>query len=141
MFSGAGGVFRIAVLAGVRTLVLACSGGVYWSPIPRAGGAYSWKAARRLPGGAYSGLAIGPGGSVVAAAWGSSPDQGLCGLFHGAWSGGELVMRRCGYWVSLRGRPATTNQNTVTVSIPRAQMFHPESFCAIMIRIGQGGLP
>lgn len=53
----------------------------------------------------------------------------------------ELVMRRCGYWVSLRGLPATANQTTVAVSIPRAQVFHPESLRAIMTRIGHGAMP
>jgi hypothetical protein len=53
----------------------------------------------------------------------------------------ELVMRRCGYWVSLRGLPATPNENTIAVSIPRAQVFHPESLRTIMGRIGHGGVP
>jgi hypothetical protein len=53
----------------------------------------------------------------------------------------ELVMRRCGYWASLRGLPATTNKNTVAVSIPRTQGFHPEVLRALMTRIGGGGLP
>jgi hypothetical protein len=53
----------------------------------------------------------------------------------------ELTMRRCGYWISLRGLPPTTNLNTVAVSIPRAQVFHPESLRTVMGRIGQGGMP
>jgi hypothetical protein len=52
----------------------------------------------------------------------------------------ELVLRRCGYWVSLRGEPATTNQNTIAVSIRRDQGFHPESVRALMARICQGGV-
>jgi hypothetical protein len=53
----------------------------------------------------------------------------------------ELAMRRCGYWISLRGSPATTNLNTVAVSIPRAQVFHPQSLSDIMTRIGGGLMP
>jgi hypothetical protein len=53
----------------------------------------------------------------------------------------QLVMRRCGYWVSLRGQPGTGSQSTVAVSIPRAQGFHPELLRAIMTRVGQGGVP
>jgi hypothetical protein len=53
----------------------------------------------------------------------------------------DLVMRRCGYWMSLHGLPATTNENTVTVQIARQQCFHPESLRAIMQRVGLGVLP
>jgi hypothetical protein len=91
---GAGAVLRIGVLNGPRLIVLACWGGLFWSAIPAAGGSYTWKAARRAPSGPYSGLTFGPGGSVIAAVWGSLPEQGLCGIFHGDWSTGELVMRR-----------------------------------------------
>jgi len=35
----------------------------------------------------------------------------------------ELAMRRCGYWVSLAGMDDTANISTVSVSIPRANVF------------------
>jgi hypothetical protein len=35
----------------------------------------------------------------------------------------EMVMRRCGYWLSLAGQPEIPNQVSVTVKIPRAQQF------------------
>src|SRR5688500_12997808 len=35
----------------------------------------------------------------------------------------ELRMRHCGYWVSLAGQPDTTNRRTVSVRIPRSQVF------------------
>jgi hypothetical protein len=35
----------------------------------------------------------------------------------------ELAMRRCGYWVSLCGRPETANASTVTVYLPRTNVF------------------
>jgi hypothetical protein len=53
----------------------------------------------------------------------------------------EIALRRCGYWVSLRGLPPSENDTSQTVEIPRAQQFTVESLQAIMQRIGQGGLP
>jgi len=35
----------------------------------------------------------------------------------------ELALRRCGYWVSLRGEPETTNQTKVTVYLPRSNVL------------------
>ncbi|MDJ0619982.1 MAG: DUF4365 domain-containing protein [Calothrix sp. MO_192.B10] len=35
----------------------------------------------------------------------------------------ELCMRRCGYWLSLKGQPETTNTDSVTVYLPRQQIF------------------
>ena len=53
----------------------------------------------------------------------------------------QLALRRCGYWISLRGLPATDNENSVTVTIPRAQPFHVDALRSMMERIGEGGLP
>lgn len=53
----------------------------------------------------------------------------------------ELAMRRCGYWVSLRGLPPSDNTTGQTVTLQRAQMFTVESLKGIMQRIGNGGLP
>ncbi|MBV6627310.1 MAG: DUF4365 domain-containing protein [Rivularia sp. (in: Bacteria)] len=35
----------------------------------------------------------------------------------------ELCLRRCGYWLSLRGQPETQNAESVTVYLPRQQLF------------------
>src|SRR5438046_533103 len=35
----------------------------------------------------------------------------------------SLVLRRCGYWVSLAGEPETANSTSVTVEVPRTQLF------------------
>lgn len=35
----------------------------------------------------------------------------------------ELTLRKCAYWLSLRGREATTNRSTVTVGVPTANRF------------------
>ena len=53
----------------------------------------------------------------------------------------ELVMHKCGYWISLRDKPATENENTITVHLPRTQIFDVEALNKIMDRISQGELP
>jgi hypothetical protein len=39
----------------------------------------------------------------------------------------SLALHRCGYWLSLQDMPETTNTNSVTVTIPRTQMFTVEA--------------
>jgi len=53
----------------------------------------------------------------------------------------ELLLRHCGYWHSLRGMPSTENPTTVTVNIPRTQLFDVSGLQSIMNRISDGGLP
>lgn len=53
----------------------------------------------------------------------------------------ELAMRECGYWVSLRGMPATTNGTNVTVHLPRANQFTVAQLAAMMQRLGNGQMP
>ncbi len=53
----------------------------------------------------------------------------------------ELAIRRCGYWVSLLGRPETSNTATVTINIPRVQLFSPAVLQGIMARVDMGGQP
>ena len=53
----------------------------------------------------------------------------------------SLAMRRCGYWVSLRGRGETTNTETVTIHLPKADVFSVDSLQGMLNRIGNGGLP
>jgi hypothetical protein len=48
----------------------------------------------------------------------------------------ELAMRKCGYWLSLRGMAATTNQTNVTVHLPRANVFSVAQLIQMMQRIG-----
>ena len=52
----------------------------------------------------------------------------------------ELTLRHCGYWVSLRGMPETTDASQ-TVLLPKQQQFNVEALQAIMARIGAGDLP
>lgn len=53
----------------------------------------------------------------------------------------ELAMRKCGYWMSLRGQPATKNSSSVTVHLPRTNPFTVAQLQGIMARIGNGQLP
>lgn len=53
----------------------------------------------------------------------------------------ELALRRCGYWLSIRGQPPAANTTTVSVAIDRARQFSAEALTQIMGRIATGGLP
>lgn len=66
------------------------------------------------------------------------PDQLADWMAHSEF---ELALRKCGYWVSLRGLPATTNTTSVTIEIPRSNLFDPTQLSGIMARIDSGGLP
>ena len=50
----------------------------------------------------------------------------------------ELVIRRCGYWVSLMGMPETTNKgDKVSVQLPRANVFDVAGLRGLMGRAGR----
>jgi len=66
------------------------------------------------------------------------PNDVLRWLSH---SEAELLLRHCGYWYSLRGMAATVNQFTVTVNVPRTQVFDVPGLAGIMQRIANGQLP
>ena len=53
----------------------------------------------------------------------------------------HLELRRCGYWLSLRGLPASNNAKSQTVRLPRAQRFDVAALRGMMQRIGDGGHP
>ncbi len=53
----------------------------------------------------------------------------------------ELCLRQCGYWISLRGMPPTTNQANVTVTIFRTNQFTVVALQSIMLAISQGVQP
>ena len=53
----------------------------------------------------------------------------------------ELAIRRCTYWLSLRDMPETMNEKSVTVAIPRTNVFSVDGLRSMMNRIDQGGLP
>lgn len=47
-----------------------------------------------------------------------------------------LVLYRCGYWLSLANEAASTNEKSVTVHVPRANVFSVE---ALRKLLGMGG--
>jgi hypothetical protein len=51
-----------------------------------------------------------------------------------------LCVKRCGYWLSLRGKQAVSNQTTITIEIPRQNIFSPQALQSIMTRIANGEL-
>lgn len=66
------------------------------------------------------------------------PDDPMDWLNH---SEAELAIRRCGYWLSLRGLPASSNQTGQTVKMIRKQTFTVDAVRGMMERIGKGDLP
>jgi hypothetical protein len=51
----------------------------------------------------------------------------------------ELTLRRCAYWLSLRGAEPTANQSTVRVTLPRANVFSVEAVQTMMMTLSKGG--
>lgn len=43
-----------------------------------------------------------------------------------------LLIRRCAYWVDLRGAPPTSNRDTISVKLPRQQVFDVATLIAMM---------
>lgn len=62
------------------------------------------------------------------------PDATEAWLSH---SEDELILRRCGYWVSLLGRPESPNESKVTVHLPRTNLFSPAALQAMMVSVGE----
>lgn len=44
----------------------------------------------------------------------------------------SLLLRKCAYWVSLRGAPATLNKTGQTIYLPKSQIFDPEALIKLM---------
>lgn len=53
----------------------------------------------------------------------------------------QLVLRRSGYWISLRGNSPTTNDTTCRVHLSRTNCFHVPNLIAIMSGIRNGVMP
>jgi hypothetical protein len=49
----------------------------------------------------------------------------------------ELSLRRCAYWVSLRGLDETTNRRSVSIRLSRQNLFSVEALRGLMRRAGQ----
>lgn len=50
----------------------------------------------------------------------------------------ELILRKCGYWISLANYPETSNRKSVTVSIPRANLFDTAGLAQLMDEAANG---
>ena len=50
----------------------------------------------------------------------------------------QMVLRRCGYWVSLRGCADTSNLTSVTVELPRSQIFNSMQLQRMMAQAAVG---
>lgn len=53
----------------------------------------------------------------------------------------ELVLRKCAYWVSLRGAPAIDNSSGITVKLPKSQMVTPDNLLRVMGRLSRRDFP
>lgn len=54
-----------------------------------------------------------------------------------SWSEEALVLRRSAYWLSLCGRPATNNEATARVHLPRGQVFDHAGIRGLLERISR----
>jgi hypothetical protein len=52
----------------------------------------------------------------------------------------QLVLRRSVCWCSLAGLPESGNESSVTVQVPRANLFDVAALTSLMQRINEGGL-
>jgi hypothetical protein len=53
----------------------------------------------------------------------------------------ELVLRRCAYWLSLRGAQPTAAHTTTRIAVPCTQVFSAEAITELMSRLKQGEMP
>ena len=55
-------------------------------------------------------------------------------LSHGAQ---DLVMRKCAYWLSLKGMADSGNATSVTVHLPSGNIFSPDTLKDLMIKVSK----
>jgi len=53
----------------------------------------------------------------------------------------QLALRKCAYWQSLRGAPATTNTSGATIYLPKVQTFGPQALTDIATRLSRHEFP
>jgi len=49
----------------------------------------------------------------------------------------SLISRRCAYWVSLEGAPASDNETGKTIAIPRSQLLTVEALRNVALRLSR----
>ena len=54
-----------------------------------------------------------------------------------AQSEAELALRRCAYWLSLRGAPPSSNTSGKTIHVPREQVFSVESLACLAAHLSR----
>jgi hypothetical protein len=52
-----------------------------------------------------------------------------------------LALRKCAYWVSLRGAPASSNSSGQTVHIPRSQRFDTAGLSSLLSALSRAEIP
>lgn len=51
----------------------------------------------------------------------------------------KTVMKKCAYWMSLKGMPDTTNTAKITIKIPENQILNQEQLLGLMNKVKTGG--
>ncbi|CAD6872432.1 DUF4365 domain-containing protein [Methylomonas fluvii] len=52
-----------------------------------------------------------------------------------------LTLRKCAYWVSLRGAKPSNNTSAQTIYLPKANRFDPEGLMALMASLSHNKVP
>lgn len=52
-----------------------------------------------------------------------------------------LSLRKCAYWASLRGAPASSNDSSQVVHLPRSQRFDVDGLKSIFSRVSRNDIP
>ena len=52
----------------------------------------------------------------------------------------QLVLRHCAFWCSRTGQPESENESSVTVQVPRANLFDVAAVTGLMRAINEGGV-
>jgi hypothetical protein len=50
----------------------------------------------------------------------------------------ELILRRCAYWMSLRGMPKTKAKKSIRITIPTENVFSVQAVQSLMTRLQRG---
>ena len=53
-------------------------------------------------------------------------------------SSSQLILKKCAYYLNLKGMPQKTNSTTVTVHVPLSNVFSPDSLYELMIKASNG---
>lgn len=48
------------------------------------------------------------------------------------------ILRKCAYWISLKGMQETLNTSTVTINIPRQNLLDPTALVQLMKKVARG---